>query len=746
MYILFWATDETSYDKFHSKLDRIFVVHAYQKEATGDIPFASCPPAVGNILKSEYPEVENSCRFISDFQEFSIICEDQKYIEKIAFADYSLFEIFSFPFIYGNAGETGTPDRIVLTQAVASKYFGNDNPTGKILHFDNNQDLTVVGVVKDIPHNSTISFGAIVPLENIVNHGVFKSFGADYLSSWGGCNFMTFGLLNKPEGFSKITSTITDRIVKEIPGSNIHLRAYKFKNRYLYEMNHIRNVRIFIIIAILVLLAALLNYINLNTARLSKQFKEIGIRKSIGASKLSLARLIYFDVAVVYLLAFVVSIVTAIIGLPLFNNIIEKNVDFTQLFALKPAAILVFTYLLAVVLTGCYPILSISKFSPAGILRSNSMTIKRQKSFRNSLVGAMFFVSIVLLASTLVISKQVHYMQKLDVGFDREQLMYINLQGELKNHCTSLKEEIEKSSDILSVAAVSHLPSEIWNNSDGWNWEGKDPNFKPLVTVWGTDKDFLKTFGTRIIEGSFFDKDQDGIVINKTFAMMIGEDKLIGKTLDFYGNKTQILGIVNDIRFNTLREETKPMVIRMFDENNYKYLIIKTNAMQAEKTISYIQSCCKSMVPGTQFDFGFINEEYDKMLSDETNLGRLVGIFSGFSMLVLLLGIFGVVVFMAEQKTKEIGIRKCMGEEVPSIVLRFIKPFIRTAILSGMVAIPLTWYIIDRWLHNYSSHIKLNIWIFLFAVFLTLALTTLIVCWQSWKAAIKNPVEALRHE
>ena len=370
----------------------------------------------------------------------------------------------------------------------------------------------------------------------------------------------------------------------------------------------------------------------------------------------------------------------------------------------------------------------------------------KRNGFRNSLVGAMFFVSIVLLASTLVISKQVHYMQKLDVGFDREQLMYINLRGELKNHCSSLKGEMEKSTDVLSVAAVSHLPSEIWNNSDGWNWEGKDPGFKPIVTVWGADKDFLKTFGTRIIEGNFFDKEQNGIVINKTFADMIGGDKLVGKTLDFYENKTQILGIVKDIRFNSLREETKPMVIRMFGENDYKYLVVRANAAQIDKTVKYVQTCCKSIVPDTSVDYGFINEEYAKMLSDETNLGRLVGIFSGFSMVVLFLGILGVVMFMAEQKTKKIGIRKCLGEEVPSIVFRFAKPFIRTGFFAGIVALPLTWYFIDRWLQNYSNHIKLNIWIFVFAVFMAIAVAIVTVSWQSWKAATKNPVEALRYE
>ena len=353
MYIFFWVTDEISYNRFHAKLDRIFVVHAYLAGGTNDFTFQGCPPAVGTALKNEYPEVENSCRYVPAFQESLITYGDHKYMEKTAYAENSLFDIFSFPFIYGNKGEVNIPNCIVLTQTAAAKYFGNENPVGKLIHFDNRVDLTVVGVIKDIPHNSTITFDAVIPLENL---SVYYS-RADYLSSWYNNAFMTFGLLKNAESYSKVASTITRRIQKELPQSTNYLRAYKFKDGYLQEQKHIRNVRIFILIAFLVLVAATLNFINLSTARSLKQAKETGLRKTVGASRSSLILLIYSDVSIVCFLAFSAAIAIALAGLPLFNQAIQKEIAYSMLFSWRPMAILISIFLLTVLLAGSYPAL-----------------------------------------------------------------------------------------------------------------------------------------------------------------------------------------------------------------------------------------------------------------------------------------------------------------------------------------------------------------------------------------------------
>lgn len=742
MYIFFWVTDEISYDRFHAKLDRIFVVHAYLAGGSNEFTFQGCPPAVGTALKNEYPEVENSCRYIPAFQESLVAFGEHKYMERTAYADYSLFDILSFPFVYGNKGDVSTPNRVVLTQTAAAKYFGNENPVGKMVHFDNRIDLTVVGVIKDIPHNSTIAFDAVIPLENI---GVYYS-RTDFLSSWYNNAFTTFGLLKNKDGYQKVASTITRRIQKELPESTNYLRAYKFKDSYLHEQKHIRNVRIFILIAFLVLLAATLNFINLSTAKSLKQAKETGLRKTVGASRSGIIRLIYSDVSIVCFLAFSTAIAIALAGLPLFNQAIQKEIGYSMLFSWQPMTVLILVYLLTVMLAGSYPALFLSKFSPVQTLGSKFKSTTNSGLFRNSLVVVIFVVSIVLLASTIVISKQTRFLQQIDLGFEKDQLMYIPLKGKLNAQSSALKEEIGRSSDVISSTVVSFLPTMIGNNGEDWEWEGKDPNFKPLITNWATDETLLKTFGATMSEGDYFNKNQEGIVINKTFAKIIGWDSFVGKTLDWSGTPKRVLGVIDDIRFNSLSEETKPMAIEMARSGSSNYLIIKVNSGHIGETIQNIQKTCKAIEPDIPFDYGFMNDEYAKMLASETNLSKLVVIFSVFALIVLCLGLLGFVMFMAEQQTKEIGVRKCMGENVASIIVRFIKPFLISGLIASVIAIPLAWFIMNRWLQNYSLRIQLNIWIFLVAGFAAIAIAVLTVSWQSWKAATRNPVEALRYE
>ena len=526
IYIFLLVMDEISYDRFHTRLDRIFVVHAYLEGGTSKVDFSGCPPAVATALKQDYPEVETSCRYIPGFIPSLLTFGENKFMERISFADFSFFDIFTFPFVYGDRGEANDPNQIVITETAALKYFGKSNPVGKTVKMNNRSDMRVVGILKEIPKNSSITFDAIIPLENI---GVYYSRN-DYLTSWYNNSFTTFGLLTKPDGYEKVASTITRRIQKVMPESTNFLRAYKYKDRYLYIQNHIRNVRIFVLIGLLVLLAATLNFINLNTARSSRQAKETGLRKTFGATRMNVVGLIYKDVAFICLLAFVIAIGIVYTGLPLINKAVGKEISFAVLLSLIPMAVLTATYLVTVIMAGSYPAFFLSSFSPGQILSSGFQSVKSRGLLRNSMVIVLFTISVILLASTLNISKQTTFLQKMDLGFEKDQLMYINLNGKLREQTDALKQELGRSPDILSATVVSYLPTRIGNNGEGWNWEGKDPNFKPLVTTWDTDEDLLKTFGAKMVEGDLFNRNLNGIVINKTFADMIGWDSFTGKS------------------------------------------------------------------------------------------------------------------------------------------------------------------------------------------------------------------------
>ena len=742
MYIFLLVTDEISFDRFHEKIDRIFVVHAYLEGGTEKVDFNGCPPMVSTALKAEYPEVETTCRYIPPYFQYLISSGENKFTERTAMADFSIFDIFTFPFIYGGKGEANIPNRIILTKSAAQRYFGTANPVGKVVRMDNRLDMFVTGVIKDIPENSSISFDALIPLENI---GVYYS-RTDYLTTWYNNAYITYGLLTKPEGFDKIASTITRRIQKEIPESTNYLRAYKFKDGYLYEQKHIRTVRIFSLIALLVLLAATLNFINLNTARSAKQAKETGLRKTFGASRANVVRLIYSEIAMICFLAFAFAIILDYTGLPLINKVTGKGINFNILFSAVPVLVLIVLYLFTVFLAGSYPALFLSSFTPGQILSSNFQTVKSRGIFRNTLVIVMFAISIILLTSTILISKQTDFMQKMDLGFEKDQLMYISLKGKLQSQVQALKQELGHSSGVVSSSAVSMLPMMIGNNGEQWNWEGKDPNFKPLVTEWQTDEDLIKTFGAKMVEGEYINKNQDGIVINKTFADLIGWNSFAGKTLKNGNSQYRILGVIKDIHYNSLATATKPMAIEFVSDQESNYLVIKVNTGDISNTINFITKTCQTIEPAYPVDYAFFNEKYKQLLASEINLKKLVGIFSGFAVVVLCLGMLGMVMFLIEQKTKEIGVRKCLGENILSIIIQLIKPFLISGLIAGVIAIPIAWYIMNHWLQNYTYRIQLNIWIFILSGIIIIGIALVTVFWESWRAATRNPVEALRYE
>ncbi len=742
MYIFLWIADEVRHDRFHANLERIFVVHAYLEGGPEKITFGGCPPAVSTAIEAEMPEVEKTCRYIPAYSEMLVTSGSKRFMEGVAFADYSLFDIFSFPFIHGGSNSSDAEDQVILTESAAQRYFGKSNPVGEILQLNNKLDLMVSGVIQDIPSHSTIDFDMVIPLENLKMYYSNDNF----LSTWYNNSFRTFGLLNRPEAFEAVASSVTNRIQQEMPESTNFLRAYLFKDGYLYERNHIRNIRIFGIIAILVLVSAILNFINLATAKSSKQAKETGLRKTIGASRWNVVRIIYSEVAIIGALAFVLAVLLAIVGLPLFNNTIGKNIDLSTLFAWIPISILIGVYVLTVFLAGSYPAFFLSSFSPIQTLSSNYQTTKGRGIFRNSMVVMMFAVSIVLLSSTLIIGKQTEYMQQMELGFEKDQLLYVKLQGKLGKHAETLREELKRSSGVLSGSVVSNLPNSIGNNGEGWSWEGKDPMFKPLVTNWRTDEHMLETFGATMAEGDYLRQQRQGIVINKTFARMIGWDSFVGRSLNGYGTEYPILGVMNDIHFNELSESVEPMVIGLGESWSQNYLVLKVAKTDVKETIDNIIAECEKIEPAFPVDYAFLDDEYNRQLKSEIVLGKLVGIFSIFTVIVLCLGLLGLVLFLTEQKIKEIGIRKCLGESVPSIVGRFVKLFLISGCLAGLVASPITWMVMNRWLEGYAFRTQITVWVFLVSGLIAVSIAVITVLWQSWRAATRNPVEALRYE
>ncbi len=746
LYIFLWITDEVSYDRFHTNGEKIFTVHAYLDEGSGTMPFSGCPPMVAPTLKADYPEVENSCRYFPAYMESLATYKDQKAIQKTAFCDYSFFDIFSFPFVQGGKGDEGVYNKVVLTETAAKRLFGNYNAVGEIIRLDNRLDVVVAGVIKDIPHNSSLSFDIILPIAKLANYWGVEN--VNFLFTWYNNAFHTYGLLNSPESFDKITSGITKRIQKELPQSTNFLRAYKFEDGYLFEKKNIRNVKIFVLVGILVLLAATLNFIILKTAQTAKQVKETGLRKAIGASRWGLIRLIYTDIAIICFLAFLISLLLVFIGLPVFNQMAGKNISIGVLLKFIPLASLFIVYLVTVLLSGSYPALFLSSFSPGQAFSPTHRRVKNKSIFRNAMVVSQFLLAIILLTSTFIITKQTRFLQQMDLGLQKDQLFYIRLDGQLKPKAKTLKEELLRLPEINSASIISMLPTGIGNNGEGWNWEGKDPNFRPLVTNWNVDEDLLGTFGIRLFEGDMFNHQRQGILINKTFADMIGWDSFSGKSINGYGTDYQVVGVINDFHFNDLSMTIKPLVVYPMgdDFRSWNYLMVNMNMSDIENTLAGIQNICRELEPTYPLHTAFLDDDYNRLVASERNLQKLTGIFSMFALIVLCLGLWGVILFLTEQKTKEIGIRKCMGETVTSITGRFLLPVLLSGLSAFVIAVPVAWYTMNKWLENFAYKTSLSWWIFALAGMLSLGIALLTVSWQSWRAATRNPVDALRYE
>ncbi len=746
IYIFLWITDEVSYDRFHSQGKNVFVVHAYLEGGTSRMTFNGCPPMVAPALKAEYPEVENACRYFPAYIESLSTYKDQKVVQKTAFGDFSFFDIFSFHFIQGGTGDEGVDNKVVLSETAAKRLFGNNNAVGEIIRLDKKLDVVVAGVVEDMPENSSINFDLILPIEQLANYWGIDD--PNFLNTWYNNAFMTYGLLNSPDSFDKIASGITSRIQKELPESTNYLRAYKFENGYLFERGNIRNVKIFILVGLLVLLAATLNFIILKTAQTTRQVKETGLRKAIGASRWGLIKLIYGDIAIICFLAFLVSILLALTGLPFFNQLVGKQISFSVLLGLIPLGAFMGIYLITVLLAGSYPALYLSSFSPGHAFNPNYRRVKNKSTFRNLMVVSQFLLAIILLTSTVVITKQTRFMQKMDLGLEKEELFYVRLDGQLQSKANTLKEEILRLPEIASASIISQLPTGIGSNGEGWNWEGKDPNFKPLVTNWNADEDLLKTFGITLYEGEMFNQQRQGILINKTFADMIGWDSFSGKFINGYETDRQIAGVINDFHYNDLSTAVKPLVIYPMDENarNRNYLMLKMNTANIEKTLAKVKTICRDLEPAYPVYTAFLDDDYNKLVVSELKLQKLTGLFSMFALTVLCLGLWGVILFVTEQKTKEIGIRKCLGETVVSITHRFIRPVFLSALAAFIIAVPVAWYAMNQWLENFAYKTSLNWWIFVVAGLFAMAIALFIVGWQSWRAATRNPVEAIRYE
>lgn len=759
--IILWVYDEMSVDRFHEHRDDLYLV-GLNVPHEGEIhKITGSPPRLGPALKDEYPEISNSTRTDAGGVSLLLRFRDKTFNENsVKAADPSFLKMFSFPLIKGDPDRAlADPYSIVMTESMAQKYFGSKNPIGKIVKAENRYDLVVTGVLKNMPRNSTLRFDFLVPLLFVYD----DLWGKGELNSWTNYAFFTYVQLKNNNSYEEFNQKITGGKIAGNLQTGAAPFLVPFADLYLYGTGsgggHIEQVRMFSMIALCVLLIACINFMNLATARSGSRAKEIGMRKVAGALRRDIVNQFFGEAILFSFIALMVSLVLVSLLLPAFNSLTGKQLvlDFSQ----NPALLLglIAVTLFTGIIAGSYPALFLSSFQPNNILRKSFASGSKGASFRKTLVVLQFSLSTILIIGTLIISKQLHFMQNKDLGFDKKDLVYFALNRKIYPISGTVKTEILRHPAISRVSLTSFTPIGFYSSDDDWNWQGKNPAANLNVRRFCTDFDFLATFKARLVQGQFFSPENTGaasfsrkIVINETFARIIGNQNPVGMRLTLGSQNFQVIGVIKDFNFSRLNNEIAPLAIFYKTENpgknasRYRYMFMKVDPDKTSSATAHIEKVYKKYSPEYPFSYGFLDETFGQLYNGERRLGLIFTYFAVIAVFISCLGLFGLASFMTEQRTKEMGIRKVFGAPVANILLLFSKEFIKWVVIANLVAWPAAFTIMRTWLQDFAFRTPIGIEIFILAALLTVVIALLTVSFQSIKAATANPVEALKYE
>lgn len=756
-----YILNELRYDSFHEKADRIvFVNFNYQSSADDDAEHSqSTPTAVVPVAKREFSEVIDGARLYT-FDNREIVVGNQKFTEKkMAIADASFFNIFNFEFIEGNAAYAlSEPNDVVLTKSTSLKYFGNASALGKLITIKE-ESWKVTGVIEDIPSFSTIQFDLL---------GSYSSSARSKTESWNSANDWSFLLLKDASQKSNLEKKLNTYIKTQFKDAfasgykiwigletltDVHLRSKIGSGKeltYLY---------IFSVIAILLLLIACVNFANLMTAKASIRMKEIGIRKTLGAARKNLIFQFMTESAIITGLSIVIGLLLAILLLPVFGKVAATEIG-TRTWNLSYFIVLIVSlFILVTFISGAWPAFVLSKFKPVSALKGKNIPLGKTVLLRKLLVVFQFTVSIGFIMATLVAQKQLYFIQHTDTGLDRSSIVMLDGAGVPSDQLDAFKNLMLENDAITAITASYDSPVDIkggYSISVGNNSEEEAMS----VTAIPVDTDFISTMGIKILNGSNFtaadekmvkveavDERQYTFMLNEKAVENLGltPETAIGQPASVYGRHGFIKGVLKDFNFTTLHEEIEPVVI--FAEYNYfGKILIKTSGSNTAAALSQIQKTWKTIYPDKTLDYTFLDDEYSMLYQSEKRTTTILNIFSAITIMVSCLGLFGLAVFTATQRKKEIGVRKVLGASVTQVMTLLSKDFLKLVLIAILVAAPLAWYAMDLWLQNFAFKVDMPYGLFFIAGAIGLFIAFVTVSFQAIKAAIANPVKSLRTE
>lgn len=753
--ILLWVQDETSYDKFNPDAGKMY-------RLTADIagtPAAVTPPPILPAIKQQIPGIQAVTRVVPISANVAI--GNRKFAEKnLLYADPNFLQIFNYPLLDGQrASVLNRPDGVVLTEETAIKYFGASNAVGRMIHVDNDingHNYQVTGILKNIPHNSHLQFGLLLPID---------LYNRDNGQVWD--NFACYSYIRLSNHFN-VTDASLKKLEKRIdaiykannksdtkcsyalqPLTDIHLHS-----RLTLDVDgqgNIQYVTIFFMVALFILLLACINFMNLYTALGSQRAKEVGLRKTIGALRGQLIVQFMTESMLVALCSLIIGCTLAWLLLPLFNQLAGKaiTVDFSSI---KLIVQLLGLAVIVGIVSGSYPAFFLSAFNPAKVLKGLKITAGGKSYLRNGLVTFQFAIAVVLIVSTIVVNYQLRFIKNRDIGFNKRNLMYIEMPkiGDLRNNYEALKASLIQRPYITDYTLVDHLPTNVTSATNNVNWIGKDPRQQILFPHIGIDGRFIKTFGMHLLAGRSFDdqipSDDNNYVLNERAVKQMGMTtaNAIGQKISSNGHEGYIIGVVKDFNFKPVQQPIEPLIMKHTNQGGY--LVLRTTPQKPQPFITMLKEVFKDVYPNAPFTYGFVDEDLSKMYLAEQRMEILLNTFSIISIIISCLGLFGLAAFATQRRIKEIGVRRVLGASVLGLTGMLMKDFVKLVVLSLVIAFPVAWYGMNNWLNNYAYRIELNWWIFAAAGVAAIATALLTISYQSIKAALSNPVQCLRTE
>jgi len=749
--ITIWVLDELSYDKFHENAQNLYRVEENQDYSGREYHVNVTPYPLAPVLKDEVPEIEEATRYVSAGGKLLRYGDKVFFENNIRAVDPSFLKMFAFPLSQGSVNTAlESPYSIVISKEMNEKYFGSEDSLGKTISINNEYDFLVTGVLDTLPHNSILQFDFLIPYEFLkTTNATIESFGTNSIQTFVRLqvNVTETQVNDKIREFIKTRLPQSSTTLVLMPFTRIHLHAYFGWDR---DPGAIQYVYIFSIIAMFVLIIACINFMNLSTARSANRAKEVGLRKVVGAQKHHLIRQFYGESVVYAFIALVFATIFVSILLPVFSNLAGKELTWGVAGIVPLLLGLIVLTIFTGVIAGSYPALFLSTFQPVKVLRGGLKSGAASSTFRRILVVVQFSLSILLIAGTTIVYKQLSYMKQKNLGWDKEQLLYVILRGDIGDSYEALKTELTKDPRILGVSASSHLPTNISSNSGSADWDGKDPELSVLISNSAVDFDYIETIKMEMAEGRSFSKEfpvdlTTSFIVNEEVAKIMDKESVVGERFNFMGRNGTIVGVMKNFHFQSVRSTIEPLAIAIFPEY-FQVMLIRFSAGDLTASTKYLEDTWRRIVPNYPLEFTFLDERIDQMYRTEERIGTLLKYFAILAVLIACLGLFGLASFTAEQRTKEIGIRKILGASAPKITMMLCKEFFILVLVSNAVAIPAAYFLMKNWLQSYAYRTNLNGVVFLAAMAIALTIALMTVSFQAVRAALANPADSLRYE